>query len=1214
MPFSMFVALVFACLLITWSVCKSESTYTYYVRPLNVPSTNCPSEPCHDLDYYAEYASSLLSRKNTSVALLFLGGTHYLNKALEIYDSDSVQMSGILDGSPSVVNISVEIGMKFFHLTDLHMSNLTFVNSQHESRVSFNATLIERFSHHHVVAASCSLQLSLVSKVVLYHSQYPDNSLINITNTYAETIPYVKHTELNFPISLEISHCVFLNGSDFLVVIDSQIKTQFLNGSISDTSGFSINFAALPEEYRVDLVIQDCLSGGGVSVDGNLISTIDSHFEIIIKNCSISRVHTVISTPIQAYINRSLLIINSTFYNGSQLTSQNFFTDVVLRKCSLQNTAVFLTNVKLCNFMNVTFANSLFYLRGPSKMTLKDSSFLSGNSSLIHNIMLMQSPFIVSDVDLTFLGEVIFKNNTGYQGGALYMFNSNAYLSNGSKLAFVNNEAFDKGGAIYVDNPKDDRFSAPNDLPLPIKCTFSLNYNIETISNVNSSVVFSNNSAFNGGNHLYGVSLKSVCHISPDNSTSSAAVQSKIISFTSESLSRVSSEPKRVCLCEDNTPRCANYSYIFRQRQYVPGEKLSVRLSLVGYDFGTTIGTLYLQSLPSQDYSVNDEHLTNVTSLLSPGCSNVEYTVHSKSETGSVLYFLTAKVMNMLEIKNHQLPDINSSIEIYKSSGEISHSLGTIPVIFNISISKCPLGFTFNHTSKVCQCTVRKESISTEIKCAIVNGEGAVYRSGTTWVSATIWPLVSDPGKNRSVEVFVYDYCPNGYCKMCGTKVNLQKPDSQCALNHSGILCGGCATDMSLALGSHRCLPCSGEEHIAIIIAFVFAGFFLVFFIKLLNFTITTGTINGLVLYANVLWTSQSVFFPYTLQQSSIPLHFFATFIAWVNLDLGIQTCFIPGLDMYWKTWLQFLFPLYIWSLAGLIILACHFSTKLTELFGKNSVHVLATMFLLSYSKMLRAIITSLGFALLYYQNETRIVWLADGNIHYFGLRHSFLFVAALIFLIAFWIPYTTTILLVPFLRKYFNFSWVNRLKPFYDAHFGPLKDKHQYWIGLTLLVRVILALSDIALQAVDPTLNIYMIVIISSLLIFTSNSVFKQWYLSLLEASFIVNLTILSCGFLYTNDEYQRLILASVSVGVAFLTFVVILISRCYARIKLLCCKTNAASSQIPHEGYEDLERVNESESKARTHPTQTVVSTDSIQSPDHLSFREPLLDNSNT
>ena len=31
-----------------------------------------------------------------------------------------------------------------------------------------------------------------------------------------------------------------------------------------------------------------------------------------------------------------------------------------------------------------------------------------------------------------------------------------------------------------------------------------------------------------------------------------------------------------------------------------------------------------------------------------------------------------------------------------------------------------------------------------------------------------------------------------------------------------------------------------------------------------------------------------------------------------LNLDLGIQTCFSDGLDMYAKAWLQFVFPIYI--------------------------------------------------------------------------------------------------------------------------------------------------------------------------------------------------------------------------------------------------------------------------------------------------------------
>ena len=49
----------------------------------------------------------------------------------------------------------------------------------------------------------------------------------------------------------------------------------------------------------------------------------------------------------------------------------------------------------------------------------------------------------------------------------------------------------------------------------------------------------------------------------------------------------------------------------------------------------------------------------------------------------------------------------------------------------------------------------------------------------------------------------------------------------------------------------------------------------------------------------------QTVFFP--LESGNT---FLTTFIAWLNLDLGIEVCFYDGIDAYAKTWLQFAFPL----------------------------------------------------------------------------------------------------------------------------------------------------------------------------------------------------------------------------------------------------------------------------------------------------------------
>ena len=53
---------------------------------------------------------------------------------------------------------------------------------------------------------------------------------------------------------------------------------------------------------------------------------------------------------------------------------------------------------------------------------------------------------------------------------------------------------------------------------------------------------------------------------------------------------------------------------------------------------------------------------------------------------------------------------------------------------------------------------------------------------------------------------------------------------------------------------------------------------------------------------------------------------------------------------------LQFLFPFYIWGIAGIIIVACRYSSCFTNLIGSRAVPLLATLFFLSYMKLLRTI------------------------------------------------------------------------------------------------------------------------------------------------------------------------------------------------------------------------------------------------------------------
>ena len=76
-------------------------------------------------------------------------------------------------------------------------------------------------------------------------------------------------------------------------------------------------------------------------------------------------------------------------------------------------------------------------------------------------------------------------------------------------------------------------------------------------------------------------------------------------------------------------------------------------------------------------------------------------------------------------------------------------------------------------------------------------------------------------------------------------------------------------------------------------------------------------------------------FLTHTPRCETSPLN---VFLAWVNLDFGIESCLYHGMDTYQNTWLQFLFPLYIWVLIGIVILSSRYSSWMTRKLGSNPV------------------------------------------------------------------------------------------------------------------------------------------------------------------------------------------------------------------------------------------------------------------------------------
>ena len=141
----------------------------------------------------------------------------------------------------------------------------------------------------------------------------------------------------------------------------------------------------------------------------------------------------------------------------------------------------------------------------------------------------------------------------------------------------------------------------------------------------------------------------------------------------------------------------------------------------------------------------------------------------------------------------------------------------------------------------------------------------------------------------------------------------------------------------------------------------------------------------------------------------------------------------------------------------GFLVFVSDRSTRMTKVLGSSPVPVLATLFLLSYAKVLHTIITALFPTILYYPSGDRVVWVWDANVPL--LRYIPLVTVVLLFLLFIFLPFTLFLTLGQWLQPRSHFcplSWVRnpKLQAILDSYHAPYKPKHRYWPGLLLLVR----------------------------------------------------------------------------------------------------------------------------------------------------------------
>ena len=900
--------------------------------------------------------------------------------------------------------------------------------------------------------------------------------------------------------------------------VEMKIIGRMTNTNVSNSTGVGAILLEAPQvntlsESCMIFQFQDCvfrLSNDSVHADNVILSVNRCRFEENKKDAILTRMS-------------KLLIMDSNFTRNEDdcivckkteltMSNCNFLSNLGADSDALEaidgtSATVIKTNI-IQNTYTFFLVNSMMFL-GDSNLVqndghalVKDSVLDVQDSNFVGN---SDSALSVVNSEVSFTGHVSFINNTSQNsGGGIILIVSTMYLIAPTYMEFLGNQASITGGAIYVSasSSVSVSFQASLSLPRPY-CFFQIN-DTSLLSDGNVRMNFAGNMAGYAGSVLYGGQIDA-CQFYDEllyNETTSGDVFDAIAVYGSNdnSTSVISSEPLKVCPCFELVPDCEFLATL--NRTVYPGQRVQISAVTVGQRNSIAPG-------PVIAYTESND---NVITLLEPlyterFCTDLNYTIRVKVASNTSSF---------------------SSIFLDTTLPRVDLGFNDARPLLNIKILPCPYGFSFDKETSSCSCN----QFLTYHGLACDISDQSIIKGASSWVGNFT---------SSSTTVLAYHaHCPLDNCINAPMRVNVSDLDGQCQQNHGGVLCGGCTGNLSVTLGKSNCRKCS-NLYLLLIFPFAIMGVVLVLLLFVLDLTISTGTLGGLIYYVNIIGVQGSLFFPFT---SSSGLNgmakFLSVFVAWMNLDFGIESCFYDGMDVYSKTWFQFMFPAYIFIITLFIILAGRWSYKLSRLYGKNVVSVLATLILLSYTKLLRASVTTMSYTSLEVPQpqDTPYLWLYDGNIFFFEGKHIALFMAGFLVLFLFIVPYTLLIVFSSCLQKKSHlrcFHWVNKVKPFLDAHQGPYKTRFRSWTGILLLARIVLYFVFTFNIHNNPSVNLLAILLVQLVAVlfvgFGFGGIYRKWPLSVLECGYHLNLAML-CAFLLfdraDNDTAHSILLLS--------------------------------------------------------------------------------------
>ena len=737
-------------------------------------------------------------------------------------------------------------------------------------------------------------------------------------------------------------------------------------------------------------------------------------------------------------------------------------------------------------------SSAVFVFRSQSGVLFQDCVF---NWNNVTGLSVGKSNIILS-------GEITFEGNMGMNGGGLLICDrSFLFLTPHTNVSFIGNHATGTGGGIYVSG------LCLESIP---ECFFQFSRSILNTKDMpllkTVSVYFANNTAGQAGSAIYGGSVDHCVILNPWAYTTSTILGLKVfyevfhISHKETDYSYITSDPYEVCFCSNASAMERECSIKTVERSIYPGSTFTVVVVVVGQKHGTAPGAV--KAIAGPNTSLGSLQKTQDVTV---NCTPLNYTVN------------TSLSQTKIELRvQHSLLSPAPTLKINRT-------------FVQVNLKDCPIGFILSNG--MCTCS---EALTGRpgIEC-ILEPYPAIRRSSYCWIG-----YHNSSGATKSGIIY-QKHCPPGYCYVGSVDIISSETsfdqDAQCSHFRVGLLCGSCPSNLSAIFGSSKCQVCS-NKFLLLIVVFAVAGVALVAFLNLSKLTVTSGVINGLTFYANIMQITLKNVLKMDSNRDSL-----FSFISWVNLDLGARTCFYNGMDTFGKVFLQFVFPTYLFLLAVLIIFLCRKYQRLASLMGNNSVKVLATLFFISYAKLLRIIILVFNISIVEYpDNSTEWRWTENGSILFGRGKHLALVVCGF-GAVCFSLPYTVILTFHPCMQRSSSrcFKWIHRLKPLLDAYSGVYKDRYRFWTGLLLFARLYLFFTfalNVFQDSYYKTVSVLFVCLLVLLLGWVLGGVYKDWRLDVLEASYVINLALYAGASLNGSISQERI--AWVSVGVALATF----------------------------------------------------------------------------